>query len=62
MLTYREARYVSARINGATKQDAAKSAGFSEWLARNPAQMIETDEMRAEIATLQAELVDNTLH
>lgn len=60
-MTYRESKYVAARINGATKQDAAKAAGFSVWLARNPSQMIETEEMRAQIETLTAELTESTI-
>lgn len=60
-MTYREARYVSARINGRNRYEAAKEAGFSEWLARVATVKIETDEMREQIAVLQQELVEHTI-
>lgn len=59
-MTYREAKYVQARINGATQVAAAQQAGFSVWLGRNATAQIETDEMREQIQKLQAELVQNT--
>lgn len=59
-MTYREARYVQARINGACEYDALRGAGFTHHLAAHPARIV-TDEMREEVARLQAELVKHTL-
>src|SRR5687768_6818991 len=60
MLTYRDAKYVAARINGKSEQQALLSAGFSPSLAASPKYVV-TDEMRQEVARLQAELVKNQL-
>lgn len=59
-MTYREARYVASRINGATKQQAMLDAGFSAWLARVP-QTIESEEVLAAITKAQGELVQHTI-
>lgn len=59
-LTYREAKYVAAVIQGESKQQALLKAGFTPSMARVP-QVIENDEIKAEIERLRAELVNHAL-
>jgi phage terminase small subunit len=61
MLTYRESKYISARLQGKTKVDSAKAAGFSPAIAHNAGVVLETPEVKAELERLQRELVDSTL-
>lgn len=60
-LTFRESKYVAARIAGKTEHDAMLEAGFSKWMARVPSQFQNIVEMRSEVERLQAELVQHTL-
>lgn len=60
-MTFRESRYVAARLRGLTKTAAALECGFSPSVANCAGSIVETDEIRAEVARLQAELVANTL-
>ncbi len=59
-LTYREAKYVKARIEGKSEGEALRLVGFSTWIANSPNKLARIDEMRAEVERLQAELVQNT--
>jgi hypothetical protein len=49
--------YVKNHMDGMTKYDAARAAGFSPSMARNAANRIETPEVRDEIQSLQKALV-----
>lgn len=60
MLTYREARYVAARLQSKSHQQSLLDAGFSKHLAAHP-DFVVTEEMTAEVERLQKELVANTL-
>jgi phage terminase small subunit len=61
VLTHREARYVKGRIEGLSEGEALRSAGFSNSIAHSPAQLGGIERMRAEVARLQAELVQQTI-
>lgn len=55
-LTTKERRYVQFRIDGADKATAARRAGFGEAPARRAAELIETPEIVALVASAQQEL------
>lgn len=60
MLTAREARYVTARIQGLSRRQAAKSAGFPDWIQKEPS-IIESPEVDSAIEKYTQELVDHAL-
>lgn len=60
MITHREAKYVSARLQGKSQHQSLLSAGFSPAICAHP-QWVVTDEMKAEVERLQAELVSQAL-
>ncbi len=60
-LTYREARYVKARIEGKNVTESMKAAGFSAGYCHTPHEFPSIDIMNAEVDRLQAELSANTI-
>ena len=60
-MTHREARYVSLRLQGISKKDAALKCVFTIWQAKSPS-WIETPEMLEALAEMQGELVENALN
>ena len=59
-MTYRESVVARELLAGASARDALRTAGFSEWQARCPAQII-TDEIRQTVERQTKELIANTL-
>ncbi len=60
-LTYRESKYVKARILGATEGDALRSAGFPEYLALTPSRFPNIDALREMYEKCKNELALNTI-
>ena len=60
-LTYRDARYISARLAGKSIHDSAVHAGFTGWMVRDASRIVETVEIKAEIERLRGELIAHTL-
>lgn len=59
-MTYREAKVIQHQLRGESTRKALLAAGFGAGNADNPDRII-TQEMRAELARLQTELVAQTL-
>jgi len=60
-LTYREARYVAARINGDDMVHAGRKAGFSEWLCRIAGSAIEKGAVAEALNEAQEILANHAL-
>lgn len=61
ILTYREARYVSARLRGLEKREAAKDAGFTGWQVVSPGRAIETPAVLAALEEASEILADHVI-
>ncbi len=60
-LTYREARYVKARIEGKNVKESMQAAGFSPGFCHTPHELPGFRAMNAEVDRLQAELSAHTI-
>lgn len=60
-LTYREARYVAARLNGEDMLHAGRKAGFSEWLCRAAGNNIEVGAVEEALHEAQSILANHAL-
>lgn len=57
----RKRRYVAARVNGASKKDAALEAGFSESMALKAGSKIETPDVKAAFQELVSKAIPESV-
>ena len=60
-ITYREARYIAARLNGDDMQTAVLKSGLPRWMANIPGQSVENGEVLAKLQELQARMAEHAL-